>query len=1019
MFMQKTSATTRNNERTNVSNRKQYNVVGTKCQAAGYTLYKITIKELVSSDNLEWIKESFIWKRYTDFKNLHRCLFSIHKDLYLSGKFPTLTKLNFFEKHDQDIIKTQVHQIQELLDFTNLHKALYSCKAIEDFFKDSTPLETSSELSELKEVPIQPMSQKMKEDEKVKKMTDKETYAFMSKADMLFFDPCLSKDTSDILARNEWVEVVKSSIQPSETVYAPECDGQTNTLGNFQHPSQNQSASFPELQDVVSDPVSDKNMSSSTAIELGMDILHEEEENIGMAKDQHRKSSKARAYLNQMLERERISSESGSAFICSDSQIPSTKSEHQFETTVNTNNEMHGLQRLNAEEIKTSSCSVKGSIVGEKDEQRGFYLIEAAKFISSAQNALVDQEHENAFASYKSAINILLQGVQGDTDEVRVQTVRKKTAKYLKKAEEIYDKHLKNMVNSSRSMKTDQNVCHSAFDEAEVSYKDNCDSLNHSKKLEDDCKPAPSPRHASEDLVKFKVLGIVDKVLLVVNTSSQDTFVIKVLPKSCRKSSRFRKTVIPANVPYMVKLYHFFSTSTSIYLVLEHASGGKLWDHLSAFFTNCRKMCRANPKELNDSKLSNTAVTPNNPAKTDLTDRPLLCKSDDSNTTATISENTQFTIDSLGISSDEDVDLHFEQTPTELLGENYTEETDYEKYVNSTELLSEQDLSTVALTSPLLNRKVGSSHALQAPPVLSSSPSLQHIHMADCSPSLSLNSSVEGDEVTADVLYKPNEGEKDISNRINEYGVSTIDPASIFRGCRIKSQNKSEITQKVDENELVQPCNTFKEIDQSVSSEINSLPIDTKIAPTSVFNIFKQMGSQPAQSYRIPESLICTWAAEIIVAVGTLHSLGILCRNLCPDNILLSASGHIRLTYFGKWKQIDPPSACIHADHFYSAPEMINVLQKRTEACDWWSLGALLFELFTAKTLRREYPCGISSHTIICFPDYISNEAKSLLTGLLQYYPSQRLGSGVRGLDDLMAHPFFSNIEWDSLIEYC
>ena len=58
----------------------------------------------------------------------------------------------------------------------------------------------------------------------------------------------ISSDTSDILARNEWVEVVKSSIQPSETVYAPECDGQTNTLGNFQHPSQNQSASFPELQ---------------------------------------------------------------------------------------------------------------------------------------------------------------------------------------------------------------------------------------------------------------------------------------------------------------------------------------------------------------------------------------------------------------------------------------------------------------------------------------------------------------------------------------------------------------------------------------------------------------------------------------------------------------------------------------------------------------------------------------------------------------------------------------------------
>jgi len=33
------------------------------------------------------------------------------------------------------------------------------------------------------------------------------------------------------------------------------------------------------------------------------------------------------------------------------------------------------------------------------------------------------------------------------------------------------------------------------------------------------------------------------------------------------------------------------------------------------------------------------------------------------------------------------------------------------------------------------------------------------------------------------------------------------------------------------------------------------------------------------------------WAAEMVVAIGTLHSVGILCRNLNPDNVLLSADG--------------------------------------------------------------------------------------------------------------------------------
>ena len=63
------------------------------------------------------------------------------------------------------------------------------------------------------------------------------------------------------------------------------------------------------------------------------------------------------------------------------------------------------------------------------------------------------------------------------------------------------------------------------------------------------------------------------------------------------------------------------------------------------------------------------------------------------------------------------------------------------------------------------------------------------------------------------------------------------------------------------------------------------------------------------------------------------------------------------------------------------------------------------------------HPAGINSHTILSLPEHLSPEAKSLLTGLLQYYPTQRLGYGMKGLDGLMDHPFFNDTEWDFLIE--
>ncbi|NXN89192.1 RPKL1 protein, partial [Bombycilla garrulus] len=169
------------------------------------------------------------------------------------------------------------------------------------------------------------------------------------------------------------------------------------------------------------------------------------------------------------------------------------------------------------------------------------------------------------------------------------------------------------------------------------------------------------------------------------------------------------------------------------------------------------------------------------------------------------------------------------------------------------------------------------------------------------------------------------------------------------------------------------------------------------------------------RAWAVKEEQVQLWAAEMLLALEGLHQQGVLCRDLNPRNLLLDPAGHVRLTFFGQWTEVEPQYCSQAREELYSAPEVGGITEP-TEAADCWSFGSLLYELLTGVPLSQNHPLGIQPHTQLHLPEGLSPAAASLLTELLQYNPKRRLGSGGGGITKLKSHSFFSTVPWNKLV---
>ncbi|XP_063242444.1 ribosomal protein S6 kinase beta-1 [Bacillus rossius redtenbacheri] len=170
------------------------------------------------------------------------------------------------------------------------------------------------------------------------------------------------------------------------------------------------------------------------------------------------------------------------------------------------------------------------------------------------------------------------------------------------------------------------------------------------------------------------------------------------------------------------------------------------------------------------------------------------------------------------------------------------------------------------------------------------------------------------------------------------------------------------------------------------------------------------------------EDTACFYLSEIILALEHLHVQGIIYRDLKPENILLDAHGHVKLTDFGLCKEHIQEGIVTHTfcgTIEYMAPEILT-RSGHGKAVDWWSLGALMYDMltgappFTAENRKRTIEKILKGK--LSLPPYLTPDARDLIRKLLKRQVSQRLGSSPGDGEAVRVHPFFRHINWGDVV---
>ncbi|XP_073530252.1 rho-associated protein kinase 2 isoform X1 [Phyllobates terribilis] len=177
-------------------------------------------------------------------------------------------------------------------------------------------------------------------------------------------------------------------------------------------------------------------------------------------------------------------------------------------------------------------------------------------------------------------------------------------------------------------------------------------------------------------------------------------------------------------------------------------------------------------------------------------------------------------------------------------------------------------------------------------------------------------------------------------------------------------------------------------------------------------------------NYDVPEKWAKFYTAEVVLALDAIHSMGLIHRDVKPDNMLLDKHGHLKLADFGTCMKMDE-TGMVRCDTAVGTPDYISPEVLKSQGgdgyygreCDWWSVGVFLFEMlvgdtpFYADSLVGTYSKIMDHKNSLNFPDdvEISKHAKNLICAFLT---DREVRLGRNGIEEIKQHAFFKNDQW-------
>ncbi|CAF1118464.1 unnamed protein product [Adineta ricciae] len=167
---------------------------------------------------------------------------------------------------------------------------------------------------------------------------------------------------------------------------------------------------------------------------------------------------------------------------------------------------------------------------------------------------------------------------------------------------------------------------------------------------------------------------------------------------------------------------------------------------------------------------------------------------------------------------------------------------------------------------------------------------------------------------------------------------------------------------------------------------------------------------------RFDEKKAKFYASQIVLALEYLHLLGIVYRDLKPENLLIDRYGYVKMCDFGFAKKIDRGKAyTLCGTPEFLAPEII-LGRGYNMGVDYWALGVLIYEMNAGNSPFWDADQQKIYHKIINAKfrprSFFSDNLIDVIKGLLQKDLTKRLGLMFNGISDIKKHAWFRDIDW-------